>query len=82
MLQLQGGKFDIPDRLFDDIIDTFYLSTNDQSDVRELTAELFTLPEMFINLNILDLGVKQDGERVNHVQLPKWAKGNPYYFVV
>jgi len=57
-------------------------STKELCDVRELSPEFFYLPEMFLNTLQLDFGIMQNGERVNHVQLPKWAKGNPYYFVV
>lgn len=29
----------------------------------------------------LDLGVRQNGERVNDVELPRWAKGRPRVFL-
>lgn len=34
---LQGGKFDIPDRLFYSIPESFKGATNEMSDLRELT---------------------------------------------
>jgi hypothetical protein len=36
-------------------------------------VEFFYLPEFLMNDNRYDFGVKQDGERVDDVQLPAWA---------
>jgi hypothetical protein len=36
-MQLQGGKFDIPDRLFTSLADSFRNASSEMSDVRELT---------------------------------------------
>ena len=36
---------------------------------------------MFLNLNNFDFGLTQDGERIDNVDLPIWANGNPYKFV-
>jgi beige protein homolog 1 len=49
--------------------------------VRELIPEFFYLPEMYLNLDCLDLGVQQNGKRVDQVILPDWAEGNPYKYV-
>ena len=35
-----------------------------------------------MNRSLLDFGCMQTGQRVHHVALPKWAKNNPYIFVV
>jgi hypothetical protein len=48
-MQLQGGKFDIPDRLFTSIADSFKNATSEMSDVRELIPEFFYMPEFLIN---------------------------------
>ena len=44
------------------------------SDVKELIPEFFYLPEMFQNVNGVELGVKQTGEALNDVVLPPWAR--------
>jgi hypothetical protein len=47
--ELQSGKFDIADRLFFSLNETFKNATEELTDVRELVPEFFYLPEMFIN---------------------------------
>lgn len=56
-------------------------SRNNMADVKELIPEFFYLPEMFLNMNNFDLSVKQSGVILNDVQLPKWAKNDPYEFI-
>ena len=83
-LRFQDGNFDLPDRTFHNIEATWRLASGDSSsgtDVKELIPELFYLPEMLINGERLDLGVKQDGERVDDVIFPPWAKGDPRQFI-
>ena len=70
---LQGGKFDHADRLFTSVESMWKSVLNDISDVKELTPEFFTMPEMFLNLNNCDFGITQKGEKVGDVKLPKWA---------
>ena len=48
-----------------------------QSDVKELIPEFYQ-PEMadfLINRTGLNLGIQQDGSKVNRVELPPWAEG-------
>ena len=81
-LQLQGGKFDVPDRLFRDIGNSWKSAAYDNfQDVRELIPEFFYLPDFLINSNSFDFGVTQAGTIVDDVRLPKWAKGDPKRFV-
>ena len=40
-IQLQGGRFDLPDRLFDSIATSWELSYNNMADVKELIPEFF-----------------------------------------
>jgi len=79
--ELQNGKFDLPDRLFFDLEDSYRCATEEISDVRELIPEFFYMPELFLNLEKHDFGVQQSGHRVHNVILPKWAHGNPYFFI-
>lgn len=81
-LLLQGGKFDIPDRLFHSIGKSWLSCSRDNTtDVRELVPEFFYMPEFLINGNNLDMGSLQDGTKVMDVELPPWAKGNPKLFI-
>ncbi|ULT96044.1 hypothetical protein L3Y34_004591 [Caenorhabditis briggsae] len=81
-LSLQGGHFDLADRMFHSVGDAWTsASRNNMADVKELIPEFFTLPEMFTNSNRFDLGVKQNGIAVNDVLLPAWCHGDPREFV-
>ena len=60
---LQGGKFDHADRLFTSVESMWKSVLTDISDVKELTPEFFTMPEMFLNLNNCDFGTTQKGEK-------------------
>ncbi|CAG8541891.1 2926_t:CDS:10, partial [Racocetra persica] len=79
-ISLQGGKFDHADRQFYSIQDTWHSVNNASGDVRELIPEFFYLPEFLVNHNKFDLGVRQDGNRLDNVGLPKWAH-SPEEFV-
>ena len=82
-LLLQGGNFDHPDRLFYSIGKAWSsASRTNMTDVRELIPEFFYLPEMFINGNGYDFGMRQgEGGGIDNVILPPWAKGDPKIFV-
>ncbi|KAL5212760.1 hypothetical protein ABZP36_023607 [Zizania latifolia] len=78
---LQGGKFDHADRLFQSIESTYRNCLSNTSDVKELIPEFFYLPEFLENSNSYHLGVKQDGEPLGNVGLPPWAKCSPEEFI-
>lgn len=81
-LLLQGGRFDHADRLFNSVEKAWLSASRDNTtDVRELTPEFFYLSEFLENKNDFEFGQLQSGERVNDVQLPKWAKGDPKIFI-
>lgn len=50
-------------------------------DVRELIPEFYYLPEFLSNSNNFNFGENQTGDKVHHVQLPVWAKGDPRLFI-
>lgn len=54
--QLQGGKFDHADRLFDSIPRTWDNVLVNTGDVKELIPEFFFLPEFCENINNLNMG--------------------------
>ncbi|KAI0597278.1 hypothetical protein F4775DRAFT_602867 [Biscogniauxia sp. FL1348] len=80
---LQGGSFDHADRLFFSIEGSWRSASQDNgSDVRELIPEFFYLPEFLTNVNGYNFGDRQgSGGRVNDVELPPWAKGDPKIFI-
>ena len=81
-VNFQGGKFDVPDRIFHDIGKTWSSLQNSISDVKELIPEFFFCPEIFLNSNHLPLGTLQDEiTKVDDVKMPPWAK-DPYDFVL
>ena len=81
-LKLQGGHFDLADRMFHSVKDAWLsASKNNMADVKELVPEFFYLPEFLINQNKFNLGKKQSGVELNDVVLPPWAKSDPREFV-
>ena len=81
-LRLQGGHFDLPDRMFHSVKEAWLsASTRNNADVRELIPEFFYLPEFLSNHNKFDLGRKQSGIGLDDVVLPPWARGSQREFV-
>jgi factor associated with neutral sphingomyelinase activation len=75
MLCLQSGKFDAADRLFYSIADMYSSCLTNPADLKELIPEFFCGDGSFLtNSDGLDLGHRQNGERVNDVVLPPWAR--------
>ena len=76
MLCLQNGKFDAPDRMFHGVNQCFSCVLTNHADLKELIPEFYN-PNDFdflINARGLQLGATQNGDRVNDVALPPWAK--------
>ena len=81
-LHLQGGHFDLADRMFHSVAEAWESSSrNNMADVRELIPEFFYLPEFLTNRNNFDMGTKQSGEPLNDILLPPWAKNDPREFI-
>ncbi|KAI6205345.1 Lysosomal-trafficking regulator [Aphelenchoides besseyi] len=81
-LEYQDNNFDIPDRLFNSIQNTWRLSSSESTtDFKELIPEFFFFPEMFENRERLELGFRQQGQQVDGVNLPPWVPdGNARLF--
>ena len=78
-IEIQGEKFDDPDRLFLSMNKTFISASSLKDDVRELIPEFFIMPEILINKNNLNLDQGKTGSDnkksvVNDVELPPWSK--------
>lgn len=82
-LLLQGGSFDHADRLFYSIEKAWSsASRENMTDVRELIPEFYYLPEFLLNSNGYEFGSLQgNGDSVDKVILPPWAKGDPRIFI-
>ena len=86
-IEIQGEKFDDPDRLFTSMKKTFESATTLKDDVRELIPEFYSFPEMFLNINNLNLSQnKKNAENkiavINDVELPPWTLNFPHNFVI
>uniref|UniRef100_A0A667YJJ4 Neurobeachin n=1 Tax=Myripristis murdjan TaxID=586833 RepID=A0A667YJJ4_9TELE len=73
-LNANDKKFDHPERAFSGIGRSWRNCQRDTADVKELIPEFYYLPEMFVNSNEYELGVRDDGVPVCDVELPAWAK--------
>ncbi|KAF5021959.1 hypothetical protein F66182_5999 [Fusarium sp. NRRL 66182] len=80
---LQGGSFDHADRLFQSIPEAWRsASCKNKADVRELIPEFYCLPEFLTNINGYNFGNREsNGVKVDHVELPPWAKGDARIFI-
>ncbi|KAF2867316.1 hypothetical protein BDV95DRAFT_502883 [Massariosphaeria phaeospora] len=79
---IQGGTFDHADRMFYSIKEAWEsASETNMADARELTPEFFCLPDFLTNVNGYNFGVRANGESIDNVALPPWAKGDPTIFI-
>ena len=76
-IEIQGNNFDSSDRLFFNIITSFYCAATQQCDLRELIPEFFYLPDFLFNLNSLNLNLKNEKQ---NVIIPNWSN-NPFDFI-
>jgi hypothetical protein len=79
-IEMQGEGFDTADRLFFSIEVSFHMASSQKNDIREIIPEFFICPEIFINLNDLNLGTLSEGNLVSDVIIPNWGKDS-YYFI-
>lgn len=83
MLCLQNGRFDHPDRMFNNICDVWRNVLTNMSDFKELVPEFYDTSQkgdFLRNMYGVNFGYKHDGMRVGDVSLPPWAK-SPEDFV-
>ena len=66
-IEFQGDGFDTPNRLFFSIENSLHNSLIQKSDLREMIPELFYLPELYCNINELNLGKVDDSIEIDNV---------------
>jgi len=77
MIKFQSGKFDNPNRMFKGINKEWKSALNNATNVKELIPEFFMDDSSFLDNSLaLDLGVRANGKRVEHVKLPTWAESS------
>ena len=81
MIKFQSNNFDVPDRQFFNVRQTLILCEKNNNN-REPIPELYTIPEVYINLNRNDFGKQTLNERgrIHNVECLPYAD-NPYEFV-
>ena len=65
--EIQGGNFDVPDRLFFDIKSMYLINEKYQ----ELIPDIFNLPELYVNINHFIFGNSSGNIKVNNIILQK-----------
>ena len=73
MIKFQTNSFDVPDRQYADIKRTIYLCQKGNNN-REMIPELFSIPEIYINLNDNDFGKRKDGIRIHNITFEPYAQ--------
>ena len=86
-IEIHGNKFDDPERMFFSVEKTFESVTTLKDDIRELIPEFYFFPEIFKNINNLNLAQNKcdsDGNEfiINDVDMPPWSKNNSINFVL
>ena len=81
MIELQGNKFDDPDRLFISMNNSYLGATTQKGDVRELIPEIYSIPEIYHNINNFNMGIRRNKVKVNDVECPLWSGNDPYKLV-
>ena len=82
LLRLQGGAFDEADRLFRSVPAAWRSVVSPHLDLKELVPEFFLPDASFLhNRAGLDLGRTAAGDRVDDVELPRWAGGDSGTFL-
>uniref|UniRef100_A0A7S2EGH3 BEACH domain-containing protein n=1 Tax=Ditylum brightwellii TaxID=49249 RepID=A0A7S2EGH3_9STRA len=80
--QLQGGHFDVADRLFYSIPHTWDMcARTSPTEVKELTPEWYSDPTFLQNKHGFNLGRRVGGKEIGDVELPPWANGSPTKFI-
>ena len=75
MIKFQSKAFDIPDRQYSDMKQTIFLCQK-MFHNREMIPELFSIPEIYINLNDNDFGKQKEGVRVHNISFKPYSNNS------
>ena len=78
-IEIQGGRFDTPMRIFFSIQKTFESAITQMNDYRELIPEFYYDNQFLLNLNNFDLGLIDKTISISDVELPPWASNSMEY---
>ena len=78
MIKFQSNNFDVPERQYTDIKNTMILCQELENN-RELVPEIFSIPEIYMNLNDNDFGQQKTGYRAHNLSFEPYAK-DPFQF--
>ena len=86
-IEIQGNKFDDPERMFYSLEKTFSSVSSLKDDVRELIPEFYFFPEIFKNINNINLSqdkldVNENIILINDVEMPLWCDKSEINFVI
>ena len=70
-IEIQGDRFDLPERLFFSINSTWHNTLSQRSDLRELIPEMFYFPPLFYNMNNIELNKLNDGSNIDNIFINK-----------
>ena len=68
-IEIQGSGFDTPSRLFFSVKSMLNNTLSQRSDLRELIPEIFYFPQLFSNLNNIELNKLPDGSNIDNVYI-------------
>lgn len=82
IVRLQNGVFNPSDRIFRDMESAYYSTMNNAADFKELIPEFYSSESDFlVNSQKLEMGSTPEGEVIDDVLLPKWAKNAEDYLM-
>ena len=68
-VEIQGDRFDTPERLFYSISSMMRNTLSQRSDLRELIPEMYYFPPLFSNLNDINIGKLREGTKIDTVSI-------------
>ena len=75
-IEIQGDGFDAADRLFFSISSAMNNTLSQRSDLRELIPEMFYFPQLFANMNNIELHKLSDGSNIDEVYIKNKNENN------